>query len=80
MYESRNKLDWMDSITKSPSSLDILKNQYNIVKDKDFGILWKQKFESADPDILMTIISLSTNQKVLFSIQQLLILINSLHF
>ncbi|AJS66481.1 Pet111p [Saccharomyces cerevisiae YJM450] len=80
VYESRNKLDWMDSITKSPSSLDILKNQYNIVKDKDFGILWKQKFESADPDILMTIISLSTNQKVLFSIQQLLILINSLHF
>lgn len=42
VYESRNKLDWMDSITKSPSSLDILKNQYNIVKDKDFGILWKQ--------------------------------------
>lgn len=78
--EPQNKLDWMDSITKSPSSLDILKNQYNIVKDKDFEILWKQKFESADPDVLTTITNLSANQKVLFSIKQLLILINALHF
>ncbi|CAI4048823.1 hypothetical protein SKDZ_13G3820 [Saccharomyces kudriavzevii ZP591] len=78
--EPQNKLDWTGSTSHSPSGLEVLRNQYNIVKDKDFEILWRQKFKRADPDALITIINLSASQKVLFSIEQLLLIVYSLHF
>ncbi|KOG97585.1 Pet111p [Saccharomyces eubayanus] len=78
--ERHKNFERNDPITKNLGGLKPLRNQYNIVKNKDFEILWKQKFKRADPDVLETIISLSNNQKVLFSIEQLLILAYSLHF
>ncbi|CAI4050271.1 hypothetical protein SUVZ_13G3870 [Saccharomyces uvarum] len=78
--EPHKNLDWKDPIIKNLGGLEPFRNQYNIVKNKDFEILWKQKFKRADPDVLKTLISLSNNQKVLFSIEQLLILTHSLHF